>query len=70
MLIHQAMPHRSMDPAVGNGEARTVQPRPAPQAHFHVVVSAERMYGAGDYLSDVVQPDFAAMKEALAAETG
>jgi hypothetical protein len=30
----------------------------------------ERVYGAGDHLSDVAQPDFAAFKTAVAAEPG
>jgi hypothetical protein len=30
----------------------------------------ERVYGAGDHLSDVVQPDFAAFKAAVATEPG
>jgi hypothetical protein len=39
-------------------------------AHLAADLGLERVYGAGDHLSDVAQPDFAAMKAAVAAEPG
>ena len=39
-------------------------------ARLAAELGLERVYGAGDHLSDVAQPDYAAMKAAVAAEPG